>query len=98
MGTLIDKTKIQLQTSRQRYESGFRIGRVRVLKEVKVFTAEELKSGTYTLEAQMYINDKILKTSEELNITSAFNTLKGTVITAEDGSGQALQVWRSISL
>ncbi|MBO0601182.1 S-layer homology domain-containing protein [Sporosarcina sp. E16_3] len=57
----------------------------------KTFEADELQSGTYTLEAAIEVNGQLLTVTKKLQINSAFNTLKGTVITAEDGSGQALQ-------
>ena len=55
------------------------------------FDVEALQSGTYILEATVEISGEIVTTSTEIQVNSAFNTLKGTVITAEDTSGQALQ-------
>lgn len=60
-----------------------------VLNNSKVL--EPIRSGTYTLEATVQFNDKMLTSSKELYIHSALNTLKGTIITAENATGATLE-------
>ncbi|MGN7385469.1 carboxypeptidase regulatory-like domain-containing protein [Sporosarcina sp. SAFN-015] len=52
---------------------------------------DAIKSGSYILEAALQLNGKTLTASKELHINSALNTLKGTVITAENATGSPLE-------
>jgi len=57
----------------------------------RVFSAKELKSGTYNLEATLELNGKSFTATKEIQVNSALNTLKGTVITAETSKGEPLK-------